>query len=53
MGNQAINRIKTPDLERELIIVMLTNRVHQVAKRSRFDLRPKVHDAIVEGLTAE
>jgi len=41
------------DLERELIIVMLTNRLHQVAKRSRFDLRPKVHDAIVEGLTAE
>jgi CubicO group peptidase (beta-lactamase class C family) len=41
------------DLERELIVVMLTNRVHQVAKRSRFDLRPKVHDAIVESLTAE
>ena len=41
------------DLERELIVVMLTNRVHQVAKRSRFDLRPKVHDAIVLGLTAE
>jgi CubicO group peptidase (beta-lactamase class C family) len=41
------------DLERELIVVMLTNRIHQFAKRSRFDLRPKVHDAIVEGLTAE
>jgi CubicO group peptidase (beta-lactamase class C family) len=41
------------DLERELIIVMLTNRLHQVTKRSRFDLRPKIHDAIVEGLTAE
>jgi len=41
------------DLERELIVVMLTNRLHQVAKRSRFDLRPKIHDAIVEGLTAE
>jgi len=41
------------DLERELIIVMLTNRIHQVAKRSRFDLRPKVHDAIVEAFTAE
>lgn len=40
------------DLERELIVVMLTNRVHQVAKRSRFGLRPKVHDAIFEGLTA-
>ena len=40
------------DLEREAIVVMLTNRVHLVAKRSRFDLRPKVHDAIIEGLTA-
>ena len=33
--------------------VVLTNRIHQVAKRSRFDLRPKVHDAIFEGFTAE
>jgi len=41
------------DLKRELIVVMLTNRLHQVTKRSRFVLRPKVHDAIVEGLTAE
>lgn len=41
------------DLERELIVVMLTNRIHLVAKRSRFDLRPKIHDAIFEGLTAE
>lgn len=41
------------DLERELIVVMLTNRIHQVAKRSRFDLRPKIHDAIVEAFTAE
>ncbi len=41
------------DLERELIVVMLTNRIHQVAKRSRFDLRPKIHDAIFEGFTAE
>jgi CubicO group peptidase (beta-lactamase class C family) len=40
------------DLEREAIVVMLTNRVHQVAKRSRFDLRPEVHDAILEGLLA-
>jgi CubicO group peptidase (beta-lactamase class C family) len=40
------------DLEREAIVVMLTNRVHLVAKRSRFELRPKVHDAIIEGLTA-
>jgi CubicO group peptidase (beta-lactamase class C family) len=41
------------DLDREAIVVMLTNRVHLIAKRSRFDLRPKVHDAIIEGLTAE
>jgi len=40
------------DLEREAIVVMLTNRIHQVAKRSRFELRPKVHDAILEGLLA-
>jgi CubicO group peptidase (beta-lactamase class C family) len=40
------------DLERELVVVMLTNRIHQVAKRSRFDLRPTVHDAIVEAFTA-
>jgi CubicO group peptidase (beta-lactamase class C family) len=40
------------DLERELIVVMLTNRIHQVVKRSRFDLRPKIHDAIVEAFTA-
>jgi len=36
------------DLERELIVVMLTNRLHQVAKKSRFELRPAVHDLIVE-----
>lgn len=41
------------DLSRELIVVMLTNRIHQVAKRSRFELRPKIHDAIFEGLSAE
>jgi CubicO group peptidase (beta-lactamase class C family) len=36
------------DLEKEAIVVMLTNRVHLVAKRSRFELRPIVHDAILE-----
>ena len=40
------------DLEREAIVVMLANRLHLVAKRSRFDLRPKIHDFIIEGLTA-
>ncbi len=41
------------DLEREAIVVMLTNRVHMVAKRSKFDLRPRIHDLIIEGLTAD
>ncbi|MCZ6464805.1 MAG: serine hydrolase [Proteobacteria bacterium] len=36
------------DLEREAIVVMLTNRVHLFAKRSRFDLRPVVHDHIID-----
>jgi len=36
------------DLEREAIVVMLTNRVHLVAKRSRFELRPEVHDLIID-----
>lgn len=40
------------DLERECVIVMLTNRVHQVAKRSKFELRPEVHDAIREAFEA-
>lgn len=41
------------DLEREAIVVMLTNRVHMVAKRSQFELRPRIHDLIIEGLTAD
>ncbi len=36
------------DLEKEAIVVMLTNRVHLVAKRSRFDLRPVIHDHILD-----
>jgi CubicO group peptidase (beta-lactamase class C family) len=36
------------DLEKEAIVVMLTNRVHLVAKRSRFELRPRVHDLVLE-----
>jgi CubicO group peptidase (beta-lactamase class C family) len=36
------------DLESEAVVVMLTNRVHLVAKRSRFALRPAVHDAILD-----
>jgi len=41
------------DLEREAVVVMLTNRVHQVAKRSQFGLRPKVHDLIMEAFLYE
>jgi serine-type D-Ala-D-Ala carboxypeptidase len=41
------------DLEREAVVVMLTNRVHQVAKRSRFELRPVVHDLVREAFDAE
>lgn len=40
------------DLERGTIVVMLSNRVHLVAKRSRFDLRPQVHDLIWEAFDA-
>ena len=36
------------DLEQEVVIVLLTNRVHLIARRSRFELRPKVHDLIIE-----
>ena len=36
------------DLEREAVVVLLTNRVHLVAKRSRFELRPLVHDLVIE-----
>lgn len=41
------------DLEREAVVVLLTNRVHLVAKRSRFELRPEVHDRILEAFLAE
>jgi len=40
------------DLEREAIVVMLTNRVHLVAKRSHFGLRPKLHDFIIDAFNA-
>ena len=36
------------DLDREAVVVFLTNRVHLIAKRSRFDLRPTVHDLLME-----
>ena len=40
------------DLEREAVVVMLTNRVHLFAKKSKFTLRPKVHDLIMEASLA-
>ena len=40
------------DLEREAVIVMLTNRIHLVEKRSQYGLRPVVHDLIREAFDA-
>ena len=40
------------DLEREAVIVMLTNRIHLIEKRSHYGLRPVVHDLIREGFDA-
>lgn len=40
------------DLDREATIALLTNRVHLIAKKSRFELRPIVHDAIIEAFEA-
>jgi len=40
------------DLEQETVVVLLTNRVHLVAKRSRFGLRPLVHDHLMEAFLA-
>ena len=36
------------DLEAEAVVILLTNRCHQVAKYSRFELRPIVHDLVRE-----
>jgi CubicO group peptidase (beta-lactamase class C family) len=40
------------DLEAECVVVMLTNRVHLLAKKSRFGLRPVVHDLLREAFAA-
>jgi CubicO group peptidase (beta-lactamase class C family) len=40
------------DLERGMIVVLLANRIHLIAKRSRFELRPHVHDLIWEAFNA-
>ena len=36
------------DLEAECAVAMLTNRIHLVAKRSKFALRAEIHDLIRE-----
>jgi len=41
------------DLERECIVVMLTNRIHLVAKRSQYKLRPLIHDLLLESFLAD
>lgn len=41
------------DLERETVVVMLTNRIHPIVRRARFGLRPRVHDLLQEAFRAE
>jgi CubicO group peptidase (beta-lactamase class C family) len=40
------------DLEAEAVVVMLTNRIHLVAKKSKFTLRPEIHDLVREAFAA-
>jgi CubicO group peptidase (beta-lactamase class C family) len=40
------------DLRQETVVVMLTNRVHPIARRSQFKLRPLVHDLVMESFEA-
>ena len=40
------------DLENELIVVFLSNRIHLVSKKSHYGLRPKIHDLIIEAFRA-
>jgi CubicO group peptidase (beta-lactamase class C family) len=40
------------DLDAGAIVVLLSNRVHLLAKRSRFSLRPQVHDLVREAFLA-
>jgi CubicO group peptidase (beta-lactamase class C family) len=41
------------DLEREAVVVMLTNRIHLVVKKSKFELRATVHDLVMESFLAD
>lgn len=40
------------DLRRETVVVVLSNRVHPIARRSQFRLRPLVHDLVMEAFDA-
>jgi CubicO group peptidase (beta-lactamase class C family) len=40
------------DFEAQAIVVMLTNRIHLVAKKSKFTLRAEIHDLVREAFAA-
>jgi len=40
------------DLEADAVVVMLTNRVHLIAKKSKFTLRAEIHDLIRDAFSA-
>lgn len=40
------------DLDAQAVVVMLTNRIHLVAKRSKFTLRAEIHDLVREAFAA-
>jgi CubicO group peptidase (beta-lactamase class C family) len=40
------------DFDAEAVVVMLTNRIHLVAKKSKFTLRAEIHDLVREGFAA-
>ncbi len=40
------------DLDADAVVVMLTNRIHLVAKKSKFTLRTEIHDLVREAFAA-
>ncbi len=38
------------DLERRIVVSLLSNRVHPISRKSRFRFRPLIHDLVMEGL---
>ena len=38
------------DLDRRIALVLLSNRIHPIARKSRFGFRPLIHDLVMEGL---